>query len=234
VTLDAELVGTGVYAFTIGPGFVPTATASGSIPKLAALMDLPVAELRAMLKANTLSVEAAGAGFAAAIALAERYRGREISSVQALIDAGIELPDRDREPGASTGTLTGDELDAALDLIRRIRTTLAEQSEGWQERNVFERQWMIRSFRSHAGRPVAEWLDLLERLESAAVARDVAAVLAVRAPLAALADYYDYLYGMAEGYLKDPAKREAQLQIVQSWREDVEQLMKLLDKEVEG
>jgi hypothetical protein len=39
-----------------------------------------------------LSVEAAGAGFAAAVARAGNYAGQEISSTQALVDAGIEVP----------------------------------------------------------------------------------------------------------------------------------------------
>jgi len=133
-TLDDELQGTGVLAFTIGPGFVPTQTASSSIPRLAAMMGKPVEELRELLKPHTISVEAAGAGFAAAIALADRYRGQEISSVQALLDAGVELPQATQEPVSTS--LTSEQIAQALALCRRVRATLAEQSAGWKQRSI--------------------------------------------------------------------------------------------------
>jgi NAD(P)-dependent dehydrogenase (short-subunit alcohol dehydrogenase family) len=41
-TLDAELEGTGVLAFTIGPGLVPTETASNAVAELAPLMGMSV------------------------------------------------------------------------------------------------------------------------------------------------------------------------------------------------
>ena len=44
-----------------------------------------------MVKDQVIPVEAAGAGFAATIALADRFRGQEIASIQALQVAGIEL-----------------------------------------------------------------------------------------------------------------------------------------------
>ena len=80
-TLDAELENTGVSAFTIGPGFVPTETALSAIPKLAAMMGINMDELRLILKEQTISVEAAGAGFAAAVALADQFHGQETASV---------------------------------------------------------------------------------------------------------------------------------------------------------
>jgi NAD(P)-dependent dehydrogenase (short-subunit alcohol dehydrogenase family) len=238
-TLDAELEGTSVAAFTIGPGFVPTATATESIPRLAALMGQPVDELRALLVAHTLSVEAAGAGFAAAVALAERYRGQEISSVQALLDAGIPVPAAGDtsavrgEPGETptvrghageTPTVRGEVLQEIVELAGRVRATLAEQVAGWQERNLFERQWMIRTFRSDAKMPVEAWLTALAELERAAAASDVAALCAVSAPLDALAHFFRHQYDLAKGYVKDPVERERTLAIVQGWLDEAEQL----------
>ncbi|MCL5257576.1 MAG: hypothetical protein M1319_07250 [Chloroflexi bacterium] len=47
-------------------------------------------------------MEAAGAGFAAAIALAQRFAGQEIGSAQALVAAGIGVPEA-LEQAATTG-----------------------------------------------------------------------------------------------------------------------------------
>lgn len=94
-SLDAELEGTGVVAFTIGPGLVPTKTAIAAIEHLAPRLGMTPDDFWAQNQGAVVSVEAAGAGFAASIALAERYSGQEISSTQALIDAGIEVPATD-------------------------------------------------------------------------------------------------------------------------------------------
>src|SRR5512134_3669878 len=60
-TLDAELEGTNVIAYTIGPGLVPTETASKAVAQLAPLMGMSVEEFFALNKNAVLSVEEAGA-----------------------------------------------------------------------------------------------------------------------------------------------------------------------------
>jgi NAD(P)-dependent dehydrogenase (short-subunit alcohol dehydrogenase family) len=83
-TLAAELEGTGVSALAIGPGLVPTATTRKAIEKLAPLMGMTVDEFFAANQSTALSAEEAGAGFALAVLFAGRFRGQEISSMQAL------------------------------------------------------------------------------------------------------------------------------------------------------
>ena len=221
-TLDAELNGTGVVAFAIGPGYVPTQTAEESIPRLAALMGKPADELFAIVSEHKISVEAAGAGFAAAVLLAEQYRGQEVSSLQALIDAGIDVGE-EQKPSA-IGFITAEQFAAALEVCRRVRTTLADQSAGWKERSIFEQQWLVRSFKNRAGMTVEQWLVALEQLASCLEAQDAAALNRIRPPLGKLASYYRYLYDTAQGYIKDPAQREEYLAIVLGWVSDVEQL----------
>jgi len=225
-TLNEELEHTGVAAFTIGPGFVPTQTALSSLPKLAAMMGKSEEEMLEVVKAHTLSVEAAGAGFAAAVALAARYRGQEVSSLQALADAGINLSGSGQM--AVGRLLTSEQLTQALTLCRAVRATLAEQSAAWKERSVFERQWLVRTFRQKASLSVDEWLRVLEQLEKALEHQDSAALATISAPLDRLAAYYGHLYEMARGYVKDPAQRDEQLRIVKGWQTEVEQLRLLL------
>jgi hypothetical protein len=189
-------------------------------------MGIDLAELKTMLKDQTISVEAAGAGFAAAIALAERYRGQEIFSLQALTDAGIAIP-----TGGTSEVqiqLTGIDFDQIHRVCQNVRTTLAEQSEGWKKRPLFERQWMIRSFKQRAGMSVEHWLELLDRLDGYSSARNETGLANLNPPLPALVKYYGFLYDTAKGYLKDPAQREEQLNIVRTWQEDVQRLADLL------
>ena len=226
-TLADELEGTGVIAFSIGPGFVPTATALNAVPLLAAKMGIAMDDLNETLKAQTISVEAAGAGFAAAVAMAERYHGQEISSTQALIDAGIAFDDRPGKGDDATAP-GGRDLAAIAAQAGRVRRTLTEQVNGWRERSFFERQWMVRMFKQQAGRPVEGWLDSLAGLERAAATGDEVAVTGSRLPLEKLAAYYDHLAKAAEGYVRDAAEREKQVAIVRGWQREVVELTRLM------
>lgn len=224
-TLNEELENSEVAVFTIGAGFVPTQTAASSLTQLAAMMGKSEKEMLEELKAHTLSVEAAGAGFAAAVAMAPRYRGQEISSMQALADAGISIPVSGQTK--EDRSLTLEQLEQALALCRSVRTTLTEHASG-KDRSIFEQQWLIRTFRKRASLSVDEWLQVLAQLEAALQHQDSAALVTIDAPFDRLAAYYAHLHEMAKGYVRDPVQRNKQLRIVKGWQMEVERLHSLL------
>jgi len=231
-TLDAELEGTGVIAYTIGPGLVPTETLMKAVVKLAPLMGMTVEEFFTLNKNMMLTVEEAGAGFAVSVVLAEKFRGQEISSVQALKAADINFGTAaipESQSGGKEAAEQDNEASAAvrqqaLALCQAVRSTLAEQAEGWKHRSLFERQWVIRDFRKTAGMPVEEWLEALRSLEDCIKQGG----RLTPPPLGKLAGYYNHLAELAKGYEKDRAKLEDNLRHVYGWKEEVEQLEKLL------
>jgi len=252
--LDAELSGTGVVAFTIGPGLVPTPTAVAAVRRLIPRLGLGAQEFLSMTAATRISVEAAGAGFAAAIALADRYAGQEISSTQALVDAGVELPDTPVEfpvpalPEETRPTSSGDgspgvaaaregnaasmepaRSPEALELCRQVRTTLDDQAAGWRTRSFFERQWLLRDFKQRVGVPVEGCLESLATLERNLESSSPVAVMAAGPTLQRLAAFYAHLSDLARGYVKDPSAREDQVRLVGVWRADVERLLEALN-----
>ena len=232
--LDAELARTGVVAFTIGPGLVPTDTAVAAVTRLLPRLGMSGSEFRSLVGQVILSPEAAGAGFAAAIAMADRYAGQEISSSQALVDAGIPLPeepvafplltDQPPAPAAAPVALSVGPAELAV-RCGRVRTTLVEQAEGWRHRSFFERQWIVRDFKQRSGLPVEGWLELLRRLEEALSEGEVRPLDEQRAQLGRLAAFYEHLGDLARGYVRDPAQREEQLQTVAGWRNEVMELI---------
>lgn len=224
-TLAAELEGTGVAAFTIAPGLVRTPGALAGIRQLAPLYGMSEEEFFALSEGQVLSAEAAGAGFAAAVVLAERYHGQEISAVMALQDAGFSLSSG-KQPGRIS--LTGEQIKKAQALTRSVRKTLAEQSQGWQERGLFECQWMLRDFRKNAGMPVERWLESLGALEKALEKTEVKLGPADLPPLDALAGYYRRLKGLAAGYARTPEERTEHQEIITDWEEDVRELQNVL------
>jgi NAD(P)-dependent dehydrogenase (short-subunit alcohol dehydrogenase family) len=221
-TLDAELEGTNVVAYTIGPGLVPTETACKAVGQLAPLMGMSVDEFFKMNQAAVLSVEEAGAGFAVSVVFAEKFRGQEISSIQALKAADITFGSAG-ETEEPTAAIPDEKREKAQALCETVRVTLTEQSDDWKRRSVFERQWVIRDFRKTAGMPVDEWLEALRQLEENLQRGTIS-----RPPLAKLAGYYEHLAELAKGYEKDPAKLEENLRHVYRWRDEVKQLEELL------
>ena len=221
-TLEAELEGTGVIAYTIGPGLIPTETATSAVDQLAPLLGMSVKEFYELNKNIMLTVEEAGVGFALSIVFAERFKGLEISSIQALKAADINY-------GSAEGEMDGIQVNAdkrgqAATLCARVHQTLKEQSEGWKHRSIFEREWVIRDFRKTAGMSAEEWLAVLEQLE-----RSLRGEGEVVVPeLTKLAAYYNHLADLAKGYEKDAVKLADNLKHVYGWRDEVAELEAML------
>jgi NAD(P)-dependent dehydrogenase (short-subunit alcohol dehydrogenase family) len=221
-TLDAELEGTHVIAYTIGPGLVPTETASKAVAQLAPQMGMSVKAFFEMNKGAVLSAEEAGAGFAASIVFAEKFRGQEISSIQALKAADINFGAREMENNSAE--MSPDKRKQAQALCEAVYITLKGQSDEWKHRSLFERQWVIRDFKKTAGMPVEEWLSTLESLEEKLHGEGAV----TPPPLEKLAGYYEHLAELAKGYEKDALKLEENLRHVYRWRDEVKELEKRL------
>jgi NAD(P)-dependent dehydrogenase (short-subunit alcohol dehydrogenase family) len=217
-TLDAELENTNVSAYTIGPGLVPTETASKAVGQLAPQMGMSVEQFFEMNKGAVLSVEEAGVGFALSVVFAEKFRGQEISSMQALKAADINFGGGEEKK--ESVEMSSERRKQAQDLCEAVLVTLKEQAEGWKRRSLFERQWVIRDFKKTAGMPVEEWLLSLKRLDESL--RGDGAIVSF--PLDKLAGYYEHLAELAKGYERDVAKLEENLRFVYGWRDEVKKL----------
>jgi NAD(P)-dependent dehydrogenase (short-subunit alcohol dehydrogenase family) len=225
-TLDGELEDSGVIAFTIGPGIVPTPTAQAGVAQIAPLYGKTVEEFFATYKDVQLSVEAAGAGFAAAVALSRQFKGLEIIARQALNAAGIELHDED--VALNVTVLTDEKRQQALALCQEVRRTLAQEIDGWKQRNLFERQWMLRYFKQHAGLSADDALTGLDQLEASLQTGADALASKYHALPGQIGRYYLSYSDLAKSAIKDPARLAEYLALMQSWRDTANDLSKLL------
>lgn len=233
-TLDMELEDTGVVAFTIGPGISGTPGALEAIERLAPMYGKSVQEFFEMSKAQMISPEAAGAGFAAAVALAEQFRGQETSSFAALKAAGIEWT---QDFLAETGEQLKSEkfkpsdLNRARELCAAVLKTLEEQYEGFKKRSLFERQWTLRDFKKNAGMPVEQWIDALKDLErrlNASQDPQDNAKVRCSADLNNLVKYFKHMQDLLLGWEKDPKKLEEHMKILKGWEADAAELRDIL------
>jgi NAD(P)-dependent dehydrogenase (short-subunit alcohol dehydrogenase family) len=84
-TLDAELEGTNVIAYTIGPGLVPTETASKAVSQLAPQMGMSVEQFFEMNKGAVLICRRGGCWVCVVSSLC-----REIPRAGDFVHAGVE------------------------------------------------------------------------------------------------------------------------------------------------
>jgi NAD(P)-dependent dehydrogenase (short-subunit alcohol dehydrogenase family) len=222
--LDAEMEGRKINVFTIGPGLVHTPGSEEGIRVLAPLYNKTVEEFHAMSKEVQLSAEEAGAGFAAAVALADQYRGQEISSFAALSAIGIAVSN------GRTCELVVHEVQwtRVQSLVDKALSDLEGQYKSWLEMVVFKRQWILRDFKKGAGMPVEMWLDALRQLKAAIEAKDAYRVTSHRPPFEKLIAQYSHMLAMLNDYQKDPAKLKVGKMAIEGWIRTLEELVPLI------
>ena len=205
-TLAQELEGTGIRSYTISPGLVKTETAQKSIAVVAAKMNLSEEAFYEMNKDHIISVEDAALGFALSVLHADEYNGQEIGSLQVL--NGLAPKD-----GAAV------RVDA--EVLGRVARTFSEQYKGWKERNVFERQWVLRDFRKCVGRPADE---VQARMQELAQSGGLLAA-GDRPLLEALVRYWQRQAQLLQSFEKDPQKRQEHSRTIAGWIADLQSLL---------
>jgi NAD(P)-dependent dehydrogenase (short-subunit alcohol dehydrogenase family) len=218
-TLATEVEGTGVYAFTIGPGIVRTQAFVEGGGQVASLMGKTLEELMEMNKTFEISPEAAGVGFAASIVFASRYHGQETSSIQVLRQIGIVLTTEEKEKPVSAtnlGTNTNR-------LYQAVMKAYVEQSEGWKKRNLFERQWISRDFKKNVGMSIDEMMTVLKVLGEDL--KNQTASSASVEDLKKLSAFYEHQQEQVKGFEKDPRKLEENSKVIDGWILDIKNLI---------
>ncbi len=230
-TLAAELEGTGVYAFTIGPGISKTPGFSEGGAKVAELMGMSLDQLFELNRNAQISPESAGAGFALAIALAKKYHGQETSSIQVLREANIPIDGQDRsqaptQPTKQTqATSTQKDTRGKAELYQAVLKTYLEQSEGWKKRNLFERQWVSRDFKKNTGMSIDEMQTTMKTLENNLSSASIADFVE---PLKQLAAYYAHQQDQLRSFEKNSQKLQENLKTIDAWIADARALLQAL------
>jgi NAD(P)-dependent dehydrogenase (short-subunit alcohol dehydrogenase family) len=220
-TISAEIEGTGVYAYTIGPGIVKTPGFLDGGARVAAFMGMTIDGLVKMNQDAFLTAEEAGVGFAASAVMANKYHGKEISSIQVLKDVGID-PAGPME-GQALGNMDRGRAEKALD---QVRSTFAQQSEGWRSRNLFERQWVARDFKKQTGMSIDEMADTLGRARAGLA--DGSSTGDIQGTMKSLRKYYEHQSELLKGFEKDKKKLDVGLKTIESWVTEIDELLRAL------
>lgn len=223
-TLAGELEGTGVITYSIGPGIVKTETAKKAISQIAPLYGKTEDEFYKMTEHVLLSVEEAGAGFAASVALADNYSGLETSSSQALTDIGIAYQKQDDDTNIINQT---ESYSSMLELLKEIKQTFTEQVKGWNNRSVFERQWVLRDFKKYTGAAPEYFVDKLKECHDKAENNLLSKSNLKQLPVDKIEVYYKHQIDLLRGYEKNPEKVKEYTVLMEDWINTIKKFKKL-------
>lgn len=224
-TLAGELEGTNIITYSIGPGLVKTETALKGIETVANLMGITIEQFFQMNEKHLLSVESAGAGFAASVVLAHKYNGQEIGSIQALMDAQIIISENKEN---KTLELNEVEKVKLFDILSRIIKTYNEQYSGWLERNVFERQWVLRDFKKETGLSTEQMKDEMNSIFGTLQGDDWSCLHNYLQTIRKLQNYYKHQLNLLSKYEKNEQTLKENTKIINEWIDDLDVIMDIL------
>ena len=216
-TLIGELEGTNIRVYSIGPGLVKTETAMKGIKMVSSRMGMTTDEFYQMNKSHILGAEEAGTGFALSVLMADRYNGQEIGSIQVLLDFDL-LSTLAKESNESK------DYQEIIPMILNVIKVYKEQYSGWMERNIFERQWVLRDFKKTVGCSADQFLKIMEQIESAVLDKKNQDISLYSTNFKKLMMYYQRQYKLLQGFEKDPEKLKEHSKVLQHYIEDLEMI----------
>lgn len=214
-TLIGELENTNIRVYSIGPGLVKTETAMKGIEMVSSRMGMTTDEFYQMNESHILGAEEAGAGFALSVLMADRYNGQEIGSIQVLLDSGL-LSTLAKESNESK------DYQEIIPMVLNVIKVYKEQYSGWMERNIFERQWVLRDFKKTVGCSADQFLKIMDQLESAVLDKKNQDISSYSTNFKKLMIYYQRQYKLLQGFEKNPEKLKEHSKILQHYIEDLE------------
>lgn len=226
-TLVGELENTNIITYAIGPGLVNTQTARRGIETVAGLMKISIEEFYKINEKQIIDEETAGTGFAVSVALASKYNGQEISSMQALMDAGVFSETPKEVPEL---TLNNTEYDRLKSAISKVLNTFFEQYSGWLNRNLFERQWILRDFKKTVGISADEMNNEMQQIRKANEENNFSFIINQYPIFKNMQKYYERQLKLLQGYEKNPQKLKESSETVMLWIEEIEEVLKYASK----
>lgn len=221
-TLAAELEGSNIITYAIGPGLVKTETAQEAIEIVSSFMNLSIEEFYKLNDKHIISVEEAGVGFALSVVNAGRYNGQEIGAIQALMDAGVF----ENHAQSSSGSCLADAI-LLKPYIENLVIVFEQQYTGWLNRNLYERQWVLRDFKKHVGMSADNFHKLMINISDMAQDENFESIVECKPWLVKLKEYYIHQNKLLQGYEKDLEKLNKNSQVIRDW---IDELQTVIDK----
>ena len=223
-TLSGELENTDIITYSIGPGLVKTETAQKAIETVSSLMGMTLKEFYEINEKHILDAEMAGVGFALSVVNAKRYRGQEIGSTHALMDENMLKSERQIVHSAPLS----EDTESLYLHVKNIVEVFNEQYDGWLQKNIFERQWVLRDFKKTVGLSADSFQLLMSSVLDSTDKKRIDMVVDNKPQFEKLQKYYIRLHKFMQGYEKNPDELKKNSLIIHDWINELQTVIDML------
>lgn len=223
-TLSEEIADTAIITYSIAPGFVKTDTAVKAVEIVANSMGIMADDFYKLHDEYILDVELAGVGYAVSVVNAKQYQGKEIMSYQVLMDSSLISGNT----GKSNDIRTQADFDKLPLLFNRIIDVFLDQYNGWQKKNLFQKQFILSDFKKQMGLPAESFKKQLETLQSQIQNHQWDNFKNSKGMFLKLQHFYEHQKGLLQNYEKDMAQLNNDTNLLNSWIEILQCIINIL------
>ncbi len=221
--LAEEIADTPIITYGITPGFVKTETCLKSVGIVASSMGITADEFSETLNDVAVDVEIAGTGYAVSVVNAQKYSGSMTSSYQALMDAG--LIEGKVEAGSKPA---GADYAQMFALFTASAEIYYNQYREWQKKNLFQKKFVLNSFKKSTGFSADDFKGKLENLQSEARNGNWNNSATSKGMFIKLKGFVEQTKKMLAGYEKDPVQLKSDTELLNSWIDTLQATIEML------
>ncbi len=223
-TLFEEISGTNIIAYSIAPGFVKTDTAAKAVEIVASSLEIEADDFYKSLEEVILDVELAGVGYAVSVVNAQKYNGQMTSSYQALVDEGLIIDNTVKRDHSQIQV----DYDRLMTLFTSISNIFFDQYQSWQNKKLFQKQFILNDFKKQMGLPADSFKKKLEALQSQAQNHQWDNFLSSKDLFAKLQSFYEHQKILLQGYEKNVEQLANDTALLNSWIVTLQHIIDIL------
>ncbi len=226
-TLFEELSGTDVITYLIAPGFVITETAHRSVEIVASSLDITPESFYKSLEDVILDVELAGAGYAVSVVNEKKYNGQMTSSYQVLADEGLIIDNttkKDNTPRKDNRSIQMDDVRLTA-LVTSIVTIFLDQYQGWQQKKLFQKQFILADFKKQMGISADHFKSQLETLQNQIQNHQWDSFLNSKDIFVKLQCFYEHQKELLKSYEKDATQLNNDTKLLDHWIDILQEII---------
>jgi hypothetical protein len=225
-TLCEEIDGMGIITYSIAPGFVKTDTAVKAVETVADSMGITVEDFYKSLEEFITDAEIAGVGYAVSVVKAKQYNGKEIMSYQVLMESGLISGGKEK----LNSTHTQVDFDKLSFLFKSIADVFFDQYQNWQEKKLFQKQFIFSDFKKQMGMPAESFKMRIEALQGQIHNNEWGNFLDSKEMFIKWQCFYEHQIKLLQGNEKNAAQLADDTKLINSWIENLQEIIKILSQ----
>ncbi len=225
-TLAEENPKNDIIIYSVAPGFVKTDTAVNAVEIVASSMGITTEDFYKSQEDYIVDAEIAGVGYAVSVVNARQYHRKETMSYQVLVDSGL-ISNNAEKVNSTHKQVDYDKLSL---LFTSIADVFYDQYQGWQKKNLFQKQFILSDFKKQMGLPAESFKKQLEALQDQIQNHQWDNFLNNKDMFIKLQRFYEHQIKLLQSYEKDATQLANDTKLLNSWVNILQDIIDILKK----